>query len=88
MEMTGGGDMFLCETQNTGGCQCAPACPSSYFSVGCSCVYGGSHADSALLDHSHLWLYVLSSIGCFAILFAVVYLSKRYLINNGSKIKL
>jgi hypothetical protein len=35
VEMTAGAGQFLCSTQNTGGCQCAPNCPSGYTSVGC-----------------------------------------------------
>ena len=35
MEKTAGAGQFLCVNYNTGGCQCAPNCPSGYTSVGC-----------------------------------------------------
>ena len=85
MEMTGKAGMFLCSTQNTGGCQCAPACPSGYSSIGCECVYGNTLAE---VDHSHSWLYAFSAIGLFAILLAAGYLVKKYLISNEVKIPL
>lgn len=88
MELSGKGGMYLCENQNTGGCQCAPACPSGYSSVLCECIYGNNVANLAEAGHSHSWLYVFSAIGLFAIVLAAGYLVKKYLISNEVKIPL
>ena len=85
MEMTAGAGQFLCATQNTGGCQCAPACPSGYSSLGCECYYGNSLAE---IGHQHSWLYIFSAIGLFTILLGAGYLVKKYMLNSQVKIPL
>lgn len=85
MELTAGGGEFLCTSYNTGGCQCAPACPSGYLSMGCECIYGSSAAE---YQHSDFYLYLFSAIGVLAIVIGAAYLAKKYLIKSEVKIPL
>lgn len=84
MEMTAGGGQFLCASYNTGGCNCAPACPSGYMSMGCECVWGQSVLNqTSQINHSHFLLYLLSVIGLIAITFGVGYLIKNKFMNKA-----
>ena len=89
MYMSGPGGEFVCLTQNTGGCQCAPECPSGYTPSSCQCLYVTNIENlAAEVDHSHSWLYAFSAIGLFTILLVAGYLVKKYLISNEVKIPL